>query len=60
LGVRCESNLNIRDDAVAREQIEKFERDKAHARRFTLDQWRARSAIDRALDDAAELVDTQR
>lgn len=57
--INDESNLNIRDDAVAREQIEKFERDKAHARRFTLDRWRARSAIDRALDDAAELVDTQ-
>ena len=57
--INDEANLNIRDEAFAKRQAEKFEADKAKSRRYTLEDWQARGALGRAADSTAELIDTQ-
>lgn len=57
--INDEANLNVEDEAFARQLAGRFEEDKKKARRFTLEAWRARGTLDSWADSAAELIDTQ-
>lgn len=57
--INDEANLNVRDEALARREAEKFEADKARAKRVTLEAWQSRSTWDKAADETSELLDTQ-
>jgi cardiolipin synthase len=54
-----EANLNIYDAAFARQQVAIFERDRALSRRYTLEQWQARSWWDRTSERAVSLIESQ-
>jgi cardiolipin synthase len=54
-----EANLNVFDPAFARRQIEVFERDLAHSRRITLEQWMQRPLVEKLLEHAASLIGAQ-
>ena len=57
--INDEANMNVYDADFAQRQVEVFERDLRHARRFTLQDWRERPASDRLLDRAASLLSSQ-
>ena len=57
--INDEANLNVYDAAFARDQIEVFERDLALSRRVTLEEWRSRAWLDKALDFGASLLSSQ-
>ena len=57
--INDEANLNVRDEALARREAEKFEADKARSKRVTPEAWNARGTIEKVGDQAAELLDTQ-
>jgi cardiolipin synthase len=54
-----EANLNVLSPALARQQIEVFERDEARARQITLQAWRDRPWREKALERAASLLGSQ-
>lgn len=54
-----EANLNVYDADFAREQIEVFERDRARARRVTLEAWRHRPWQEKLWEHTAALLSSQ-
>ncbi len=54
-----EANLNIYDEAFAREQTRIFEQDLSKSREFTAAQWHSRPAWDRLKERAAALLSSQ-
>ncbi|HEX6321198.1 MAG TPA: phospholipase D-like domain-containing protein [Burkholderiales bacterium] len=57
--INDEANLNVYDAAFARRQVEVFERDLERSRRVTLEEWRSRPWLDKALDFGASLLSSQ-
>jgi len=57
--INDEANLNVYDATFAERQVKVFENDLRSARRISLDEWRSRSAWDRALDLAASAFSSQ-
>lgn len=54
-----EANLNVYDEAFARQMSEVFERDVQRARRITLAQWRARPLPEKAIEQLSSLLGRQ-
>jgi cardiolipin synthase A/B len=54
-----EANLNVYDEAFAREQDGVFEDDRAHGKRVTFEEWQNRPWREKALEKVAELFDSQ-
>ena len=54
-----EASLNIFDAKFARGQVETFERDLAHARRMTFEEWRSRPLAEKAWEHAAAVLGPQ-
>lgn len=54
-----EANLNVIDAELAKDQIAWFERDKARAKRITLEDWNQRTLAERLKADAAYVLRTQ-
>jgi cardiolipin synthase len=54
-----EANLNVYDPTFARAQIDVFERDLAHSRRVTYEEWRATPWWQRLEERAAALIEAQ-
>lgn len=54
-----ETNLNVFDDGLARDQVEAFERDRAASRLVTLEAWRARPWREKVAEHAAALLRRQ-
>jgi cardiolipin synthase len=54
-----EANLNVVDPVLAQHERAVFERDRARARRITLDEWRHRPRWQRAREWFADLFQTQ-
>jgi cardiolipin synthase len=54
-----EANLNVLNRDFARKQIEIFRRDKEHARRITLEEWKRRPLHEKILEHAAGLLRSQ-
>ena len=54
-----EANLNVYDDAFAREQTKIFEQDLAKSREFTAAMWHSRPAWDRLKERAAAMLSSQ-
>lgn len=54
-----EANLNVLNRELARKQIEIFRKDKEHARRITLEEWKNRPLREKILEHAAGLLRSQ-
>ncbi|WP_433694893.1 cardiolipin synthase [Paraburkholderia phenoliruptrix] len=54
-----EANLNIYDRDFARQQAAIFDRDVAHAKRISRDDWRRRPLLEKLLDRGVALLDPQ-
>ncbi|GAB3543847.1 phospholipase D-like domain-containing protein [Noviherbaspirillum agri] len=54
-----EANLNIYDEAFARQMTEVFEKDLKRTRRMTLEQWQARPWSEKLIEHAASLLGKQ-
>ena len=54
-----EANLNVLDSAFAARLVRTFEEDKAHSRRVTLADWRARPWTEKLLEHAVGLLRSQ-
>ena len=57
--INDEANLNVRDAAFARSQIEVFEQDLKRSKRITLEQWKNRPWSQKLLDWAAAQTSSQ-
>lgn len=57
--INDEANLNVYDGEFARRQIEVFEDDLRQSKRITLESWRRRTLVNRALDRAATVLSSQ-
>ncbi|MET0218383.1 MAG: phospholipase D-like domain-containing protein [Burkholderiales bacterium] len=54
-----EANLNVYDIGFAREQVAVFQRDRAHAHRVSLDEWRHRPWQEKLWEHTAALLSSQ-
>jgi len=54
-----EANLNVYDEAFAREQAAVFEKDRARSRRITLEEWRNRPWTEKLVEQASSLIGRQ-
>lgn len=54
-----EANLNLYDEAFARDQTRIFEQDLARSRQFTAEQWHSRPKWDRLKEHLASLLSSQ-
>ena len=54
-----EANLNVYDEAFARQQTQIFEQDLAKSRQYTADQWHSRPRWDRVKENFAALFSSQ-
>ena len=54
-----EANLNVFDEAFARQQVEVFDQDRARSKEVTLDQWRSRPITERLEEMVARMLRRQ-
>ena len=54
-----EANLNVFDEAFARQQVEVFDQDRARSKEVTLDQWRSRPSTERLEEMVAWMLRRQ-
>jgi cardiolipin synthase len=55
-GLNDEANLNVYDEAFAREQAASFDADLEHARRITFEEWKERPLTAKIVEHAASLL----
>jgi cardiolipin synthase len=54
-----EANLNVFDEAFARDQVETFAQDRARSRKVTLEEWRGRPVTERLEEVVAWMLQRQ-